>query len=120
MAMPNDWPETILSELRLHTDREIWYRPHPEKKIEPKCLPTNCKIVSCDDPIESQLINAHATVVWTSNSANDSLLNGIPVFYCGKTIICNELALQDISMIEDPLIKERLDTFYSVRSEEHT
>lgn len=102
LAMPNDWPEQVINELASYTDREIWYRPHPERQRLPKKLPHNAYLVDPNEPLERFLRQAHAVVVWTSNSATEVLLAGVPVIYQGPSLIAQTLASNDLRQVENP------------------
>jgi len=104
MAMPNDWPEKIIHEIRAITDRPIHYRPHPGRERRPCSVPTGYREVSTKHPIAEALRGAHAAVVWTSNGATDALIWGVPVFYCGPAIAIQEVAQRGIQNIETPAI----------------
>lgn len=61
------WLENTISEIKKHTDRPIKVRT---KKTE--------------RPIEADLMDAHCTVVYTSNAAVNSILAGIPAICTEK------------------------------------
>lgn len=118
MAMPNEWPEEILGKLINKTGMSIKYRPHPERQIN---LDTsnyltdwhNVEIIDHTQDINEQIKDAFAVVVFTSNAANEALLLGIPVFYCGPAISCSHLALQGIENIEQPFYPEDREQYFN-------
>jgi hypothetical protein len=112
MAMSDAWPEEILPAIRERTKRPILYKPHPGRQIVPKKLPKDTEVIGAKDPIEKYFDDAFAVVVWTSNSATDALIAGVPVFYCGPTIACYALSSMGIDNIEDPIYpNNRLGVF---------
>lgn len=114
MAMPNEWPQRILEQLRHVTDRKILYRPHPERARLPESLPSHTCVVRADMPIDYWLQNAFACVVYTSNAATDALLQGVPVFYDGPTIACAALAQRGIQTIDKPVYPDREPFFWAL------
>jgi len=112
MAMPATWPDTVLEKIRQQTDRKIIYKPHPERVLMPVNLPVNCEVVHHKEPLDDLLENAFATVVWTSNAATESLLAGVPVFYCGPTIACKDLAKHGVGDIEYPYYATNRDKIF--------
>ena len=98
LAMDNGWPEMILRQLREMTDAKLVYRPHPGRAIVPSNLPANC-VIDSSTPLVDLLGKALATVVWTSNGATESILHGVPVYYCGPSIAVKELAAAGIASI---------------------
>lgn len=113
LAMPRDWPDEVLMRLCLSTDRPILYRPHPGKQCEPNYLYPNTTIVDHTIPITEHLKDAFAVVVWTSNSAVDALLAGVPVTYCGPSLSVAELCSTDLSQIEQPFYPDSREQVFS-------
>jgi hypothetical protein len=114
MAMHDEWPSNILPALRTITDRPIIYRPHPARQKEPTSYPINTTI--SNPRIESMgaaMDDAFAIVVWTSNSATDALIQGIPAFYCGPTIATRELSIHGIGEISTPRYAETREEIFS-------
>ena len=87
------WKNETLSILRKHTDREIIVRA----KNDPL-------------PIENMLLDCHALVTHTSASALDALRAGVPIFTTGECC-ARQLALQDLTKIEEPIYPEREPLF---------
>ncbi len=106
-AMPNFWPDRVLAELRRHTDRPIVYRPHPVRRRLPDMAHQGVVISDPSRPLSEDLEGAHACVVWTSNSATEALIAGIPVFYEGPTLKLGSLARRGVSRIEAPAYPDR-------------
>ena len=86
------WTYDAVKELRLHTDRPIRIRPHPMNNLKdgdeffqlvtkitldkiPNMEFSNSKLVSLKDDLKG----AYCSVAFTSGSAIDSILNGVPV-----------------------------------------
>lgn len=107
-----DWPDHVIPKIRRYTDRPIWYRPHPGNKRP--CLPQKHKVDRIIDPhaesLEQNLSNAWACVVYTSTSATDAIVSGVPVCYDGPAIMCKELAGR-VKDIENPPCPDREEVF---------
>ena len=89
----DQWTNSVLATLRKNTDREIVVRPKKNNV-----------------PIENDLQNCHALVTHTSASALDALRAGVPVFTTGECC-AKQLALQDLTKIEEPIYPEREQLF---------
>ena len=105
---PRHWPAEVITRLRRITTRPIIYRPHPKRLIPVDNVRT---VDPRTGPIERDLENAHAVVVWTSNSATRSLLAGVPVFYEGPSIIMKGASQVGLTDIEKPRELEREAAF---------
>lgn len=93
VAMPRDWPLTIVERLRRVTDRPIRVRPHPGKEKT--------------DPA-SDLAKAWAAVTWASGAGIKSIVYGVPVFHELKSWIGAPAARFGIADIENPFLGDRL------------
>lgn len=69
MKSPQGWEDDAANRLKKMTKRPLVIRRHPGRHKE------------VTDSLESQLENAWAVVVWSSNCSTTALMNGIPVFY---------------------------------------
>ena len=112
LAMPRIWPEQVIGHLRKITDLPIIYRPHPEKK-KLLTMQWDNVFISKNISLVSDLNNAKACIIYTSNAGNHALLNGVPVFYCGAKCACQQLALTDISRINNPLYPTYRRAFFA-------
>ena len=77
------WCNTVIKELRRYTDRPIVVRGHPgDKKLQTylKLNMPGVTISSTQRPIQDDLKNAWATVVYNSSPGVASLIEGVPVF----------------------------------------
>jgi len=87
------WLEETAREIRKHTDREIWFRPHPkayrrghpyeelsEEFREIVGLRPGSEIREAGIPFEEDLAGAHAVVCYNSNVATLATVAGVPVF----------------------------------------
>jgi hypothetical protein len=91
---PGEWVEKTTRELRKHTDRQIKVRLKADAKIA---------------PIARALNDCWAVVTFTSNSAVDAVLAGIPAFTTGRCA-ASRMTLSDLSKIESPAFpKGRLE-----------
>lgn len=110
------WANETIAELRKHTDRHIVVRPHPtanpfqpEELIDPinNISFSNSKIV----PMEDDMANAWASVVFSSGSSVGSIISGVPVFVSDHRCAVWQLANKDLSQIENPNIPDREQWF---------
>ncbi len=110
MAMPDDWPDRVLTEIRARTDRPVWFRPHPKRR---RRLPSAGydRILDFREPLARHLKDCWAVVVWTSNVATEALLAGVPVFFCGPNIVTHCAAEQGLEGLERPAYPDRLLAF---------
>jgi hypothetical protein len=77
------WCNTVIKELRRYTDRPIVVRGHPgDKKLQTylKLNMPGVTISNTQRPIQDDLKNAWATVVYNSSPGVASLIEGVPVF----------------------------------------
>lgn len=117
MAMENKWPEEIIKELLFITDIPIKYRPHPERQVELNLRKNiGVEVLDYKQKIEEQIKDAYAVVVYTSNAANEALLLGVPVFYCGSAISCSHLSQHGISNIEKPFYPDNREQYFNYLS----
>lgn len=93
----NEHVESIIAEIRKHTDRPISYRPKPSwdgaRPIEGARYAVG--------PLQEELERAHTIVTWRSNLAIDGLLTGIPCIILGDSPACL-MSHNDLSRIEIP------------------
>ncbi len=101
---PQGWDSKIIKELQTLTKKPIMFRKHPNSKRriqkDYNRILKNIEVSQLDKSINNDLKNAWATVVYTSNAATESLLNGVPVFLTGPTSFlkeCCNLKLKDIN-----------------------
>lgn len=96
---PRGWAEDVARRLKRRTDRPVRIRHHPGKTYR-------------DKPLEHDLEDCWAVVVWASNCATEALVRGIPVFYEGPHIVTEGAAQRGIERIEAPDLPERLPVLY--------
>lgn len=68
VAMPFEWPTTVVAYLKQRTRRPIRVRAHPGKNDKGDLL--------------ADLARAHAAVVWASGAGVKAIVGGVPVFHC--------------------------------------
>ena len=68
ISQPQDWAETTATAIRRKTSRPVRVRNHPGN--HPPAI-----------PLEQDLENAWAVVVWASSAGIKALAHGVPVFY---------------------------------------
>jgi len=110
MAMPDDWPDRVLPEIRRHSDRPVWFRPHPKRR---RRMPSAAydRVVDFTEPLAAHLRECWAVVVFTSNAATEALLAGIPTFYCGPNIVTRGAAEAGLTNLDHPSYPDRLPAF---------
>lgn len=81
------WLHQVQSVIKMHTDRPVKVR---------------WKLTAKDFPLAKDLVDAWATVVFTSNSAVESLVAGVPVFVLGETAAAYRMGQPDLTKIETP------------------
>lgn len=79
-AMPTGWGERTAEALRKVTQREVRLRLHPGN---------NRPAV----PLENDLRDAHAVVIWSSSVGVKALIEGIPVVCCAPWWVCKRATL---------------------------
>ena len=100
MRSPANWHIQAAAKLSKITKRPIRIRHHPGNQ-PPKT------------PLEEDLRDAHACVIWSSGSGVKSLVLGVPVFYDAPRWICEGAALKSWD-VENPLRDDdrRLEAFH--------
>jgi hypothetical protein len=101
MRQPAGWLERTVEELRRHTDRPIKVRPHPG----------NWKANPPKVPVEDDLRDAYACVIWASSAGVKALVEGVPVIYTAPHWICAEAASNSLADIADPPRPDRTPAF---------
>lgn len=109
LTMPPYWPDDIMQRLTSVTKRRILYRPKPSR---PRYLVKSYANVTMPTfvgtPLTYYLDKAWLSVVYSSKTAVDSLIHGIPVVYDGPMSILHTLISRGLGDIEDPHMPERL------------
>lgn len=96
-----NWASRTLAAIRCYTKRPVIWRPHPLSFFS---LPGTDGYSNPEQEELSQCLRVcHALVTHNSNSGNEALLKGIPVF-CSATADCTytSVANTDLSRIETP------------------
>lgn len=97
VAMPRNWTTQVINRLKKLTDRPIIVRQHPG--------------TDKSRPVELDLENAWASVVWASGAGVKSIIAGVPVFYdFGKWI--GSSAASCVWDIENPYLGDRLNMLH--------
>lgn len=89
MASPQGWHEDVAARLRKVTKRPIRIRLHPGNNAP-------------QIPLEDDLSEAYAVVVWSSSAGVKALVEGIPVFFEAPYWICARAAKKGIAEIDAP------------------
>lgn len=96
---PDGWIEATIAELRRSSDRKVRVRWHPG----------NWKVNAPAVPIEDDLRNAWACVIWNSVAGVKALIEGVPVIYTAKDWICASAAGRRLGDIEWPQTPDRTE-----------
>lgn len=101
-AMPHDWQNSVVKEIRQYSNRPIIYKPHPARAhhLDPHLI--DAVEVPNTTPLSELLEDAFCTVVHSSNGSTESLIRGVPVIYTGPTIPLLLAASTSIHNIEKP------------------
>ena len=99
-CMEKRWPGQTANALRQYTKRPVRIRPHPEDRDVPVQDRTR-------RPLDEDLADCWAVVVWSSTAGVKALIAGIPVFRCGPNFIAEAAAKHGIAEIEGPLLGDR-------------
>ena len=86
-------------------DKPFVFRTHPNSNGDYTELSKDDALIVSngkETPIEVDLEGAVCTLVYTSNAATDSLLAGVPVIYCGKTIFLEYLCNRGLKSLNAP------------------
>ena len=103
---PSCWDSQTCEQIKLKTRRPLLFRQHPNAYQRgwangmPEYLRN--RISDGTNPIVDDLRNAACTVVYTSNAATESLLEGVPVFVCGPSVYCMEACNKGIDKLNAP------------------
>lgn len=110
MRQPEGWTERVVRELKRYTTRPIKVRPHPG----------NWKVNPPKVPIEEDLRDAWACVVWASTTGIKSLIEGVPVIYQAPHWICAEASGNKLEDIETPPMPDRVPAFETLAGAQWT
>ena len=107
-----EWTENTAKELRKHTDRPIRIRPHPlpnkQKRLEQLkqqlsfCEFVENKLPDNMRPLEQDFTNCWCVVTFSSGSAVDAVLAGIPNIACDPGNMTWPISSHSLAMIETP------------------
>jgi len=90
------WLRDVQSQLRQHTDREIRVRWKTDRRVK---------------PLSEDLVDAWAVVVYSSASAIEALIAGVPVFTLAPFAASVRMGLSDLSQIEHPYLPDDREPF---------
>lgn len=93
IAQPRGWAESIASDLRSRTSRQVIIRRHPGNQ---------------EPPLEPDWTRCWAAVTWASGAGIKALIAGVPVYYGLEKWIGATAALPVEAGIEFPFLGDRL------------
>lgn len=100
-----EWLHNTARHIRMLTDRQIRYRPHPLAiQYSPK------KLDGCTtslEPLSEDMKDAWAVVTYNSNSGVEAVINGIPNFCLGSGAMTYGVCNLDLQDIESPVMFDR-------------
>lgn len=88
-----EWLKETIEELRKYTDRPIIIRDRVKSRTE-RVVHKSLQEALADD--------VFALITFNSNSATESIINGIPAFVLAPTHAAKPVTLQDLSKVETP------------------
>ena len=103
---PYEWTIETIKEIRKYSDDWIIFRDHPlqkeKNKAEIKNILNNKNIYLSENyKIEDDLNNSRCCITFSSGSAIESLLHGIPVIATDKRSFVYEIVENDLSKINN-------------------
>jgi hypothetical protein len=110
------WTLETVKTIRHHTKRKICVRSHPFTKDIQRLEKLKSELqnieevefqspaTSLENDIQSQLKKTFATIIYSSGSGVDSIMNGVPVFTQSEHSICFPVSMTDLSQIENATI----------------
>jgi hypothetical protein len=101
ISQPQDWVEATVKALKRVTTRPVRVRPHPGNN--PPAI-----------PLEQDLKNAWAVVVWASSAGIKALAQGVPVFYLFPKWIGWRGARFGLDHLESPYLGSRERAFHLI------
>lgn len=110
VRQPSGWLERTVAALRAMTDRPIRIRPHPG----------NWKLNPPKVPIEQDLSDAWACVIFASSVGVQALIQGVPVIHTGEYWIADEAAGSDLAEIENPPMPDRVPAFERLAASQYS
>lgn len=93
-----DWIESTIQILKIHTDRPIKIRERAAKRIDR---------ISTDTLQQALDNDVFALITFNSVAAVESIFHGIPVFTTAPVNAAGPVGLQDLSQIENPYYPEQ-------------
>jgi len=106
------WLKNTIVEIKKHTSRPIFFRPHPRDRIFNKTddffISNPIKIPNSHDVYdhESELSNTWCSVNVCSGTGMQSIIEGVPVF-CEKDSLAWPVSIQKIENIGNPTLPDR-------------
>ena len=98
-----DWSNETLKSIRVYTNREIIYKPHPGQQSLPSPI-EHCTLLPLGQrsKISEYLSDCWCAVAAASNGAADCVMNGIPVITNDPMSIVYDISSHDIKEIDNP------------------
>ena len=107
------WMINTIKSINKITNRKIVFRKHPYF-YKSNCIIknisyfdnnffklNNINIEISENSLDEDLVNCHCVVSYNSTVLVEAALQGIPIFACSESSIINEIAINDISKIEN-------------------
>jgi len=96
------WLDNAVAEINRVTDRPIVFRPHPKY---PNAIVGGC--AHSMESLEDDLKNCHAVVTFSSNTAVEAAIQGIPVFAFDEGSMALPVANTKWAKLKDPCLPDR-------------
>lgn len=112
---PENWDSNTVVKLKQTTHKPIIFRQHPNGKERGRNNKHPRYIKISDGsivPLEKDLEQAFASVVYSSNLATDSLLQGVPVFYNGKNLYLKDACKYGFEDFNNPVYPNNRENLF--------
>ena len=101
-----EWLETTVKQIKAHTDRPVWVRPHPRQRISAMTgvfVDTPKKLLNSYDDFDWDrgIQNAWCVVNWSSGTGVRSVISGVPALV-GPDSLAVSVGTTDLSCVVDP------------------
>lgn len=103
-AQPSGQDSRMINAVNKATDKKIIFRMNPKSNYPIRHKLNVDKVSDGKTPLKEDLKNCHAVVVWTSNSATDALIEGIPVFVIGPGVFSIDCCHRGLNYINEPIL----------------
>lgn len=108
-AMPHNWQNDVVKNLREYTSRPIIYKPHPARAHHLDPHLQDAIEVPNTTPLSELLEDAFLTVVHSSSGSTESIIRGVPVVHTGPSVPLVLTAVNNLAYAEKQWHNTALD-----------